>query len=199
MRRVETWAHVMRIARRIAVALRASAFAGGWRQPASSPTARSPARRSRICTSTSSRAPAGDGFGFHGRSRRSAPPSRDELDRQAEAIRPRSATGHRHARSPRRHRAALADGVAWVEATLGVPMQPGGRHPTMGTHNALLRLGRSAYLEVIAIDPDAPPPSRPRWYGLDDLAPDAPARLATWVVAGRRSRCGGRCQPRARR
>jgi hypothetical protein len=52
----------------------------------------------------------------------------------------------------------------------------------MGTHNALLRLGPSVYLEVIAIDPDADPPDRPRWFGLDDLAPDAAPRLATWVV-----------------
>ncbi len=76
----------------------------------------------------------------------------------------------------------LADGVGWVEAALGVPMQPGGRHPAMATHNALLRLSDSSYLEVIAIDPDAPPPMRARWFALDDLAPDDQPRLATWVV-----------------
>jgi hypothetical protein len=52
----------------------------------------------------------------------------------------------------------------------------------MGTHNRLLRLGPSAYLEVIAIDSAAPPPSRPRWFGLDALAPDAEPRLAAWVA-----------------
>lgn len=76
----------------------------------------------------------------------------------------------------------LAAGVAWIEAMLGVRMQPGGRHPTMATHNALLRLGDDAYLEVIAVDPDAPAPDRPRWFGLDDLTPDHPPRLATWVA-----------------
>ena len=52
----------------------------------------------------------------------------------------------------------------------------------MGTHNYLLRLGAKAYLEVISIDPDAPRPVRARWFGLDDLAPDAPPRLAAWVA-----------------
>ena len=32
----------------------------------------------------------------------------------------------------------LAEGVAWVETTLGVKMEAGGQHPQMGTHNALL-------------------------------------------------------------
>jgi hypothetical protein len=51
----------------------------------------------------------------------------------------------------------------------------------MGTHNLLLRLGPAAYLEVIAAAPAAPPAGRPRWFGLDALAPDAAPRLAAWV------------------
>jgi hypothetical protein len=39
----------------------------------------------------------------------------------------------------------------------------------MGTHNRLLKLGEGFYLELIAIDPQAPPPGRPRWFGLDRL------------------------------
>ncbi|MBT0963284.1 VOC family protein [Denitromonas iodatirespirans] len=77
---------------------------------------------------------------------------------------------------------SLAAGVAWVEATLGVPMQAGGEHVRMGTHNALLSLGPGVYLEVIAVNPAAPPPAHPRWFGLDALAPDAAPRLATWVL-----------------
>lgn len=52
----------------------------------------------------------------------------------------------------------------------------------MGTHNALIRLGSAAYLEVIAPDPSALPPDRPRWYELDRLRPDAGPKLATWVA-----------------
>ena len=40
----------------------------------------------------------------------------------------------------------------------------------MGTHNRLLLLGDATYLEIIAIDPEAPAPSRPRWFSLDDPA-----------------------------
>jgi hypothetical protein len=62
----------------------------------------------------------------------------------------------------------LEEGVAQVEAALGVTLAPGGRHPEFGTHNRLLSLGRDAYLEVIAPDPGAAPPARRRWFGLDD-------------------------------
>ena len=76
----------------------------------------------------------------------------------------------------------LAAGVKWVEETLGVMAQTGGDHPRMGTHNALLRLGDQTYLEVIAPNPTAPTPDRPRWFELDRVAPDATPRLATWVA-----------------
>src|SRR5437773_1637016 len=76
----------------------------------------------------------------------------------------------------------LAAGVDFVRRTLGVMPQAGGEHARMGTHNALLRLGDSAYLEVIAPNPGAPKPQRPRWFGLDELAADAPPRLTTWAV-----------------
>lgn len=77
----------------------------------------------------------------------------------------------------------LQAGAAFVVDALGVAPQPGGEHPRMGTHNLLLRLGDALFLEVIAVDPDAPAPDRPRWFALDGLAPDAPAALSTWVVA----------------
>lgn len=80
----------------------------------------------------------------------------------------------------------LAQGSAWMQDLLGVEPQPGGRHVTMGTHNALLRLGDRCYLELIAIDPDGAPPSRPRWFDLDaphvrERAARAPF-LLTWVA-----------------
>ena len=80
----------------------------------------------------------------------------------------------------------LDDGAAWCEATFGVAPGAGGRHALMGTHNRLLPLGAGAYLEIIAIDPDAPPPARVRWFDLDAPAMRralaAGPRLVHWVA-----------------
>ena len=76
----------------------------------------------------------------------------------------------------------LEAGAEFVNQTLGVMPQRGGEHPRMGTHNLLLRLGDSLFLEVISPNPDAPRPDRPRWFALDGLAADASPSLATWVV-----------------
>ncbi|NCO85786.1 MAG: VOC family protein [Rhodobacterales bacterium] len=76
--------------------------------------------------------------------------------------------------------ADLGAGVAWVEAALGVRLEPGGQHAHYATHNRLLGLGAGLYLEVIAPDPEAPAPGHPRWFGLDQAG--AP-RLGNWIVA----------------
>lgn len=76
--------------------------------------------------------------------------------------------------------AGLAEGIDHVETLLGVGLTAGGRHAVMGTHNALLSLGPGFYLEVIAVDPEAPPPVRARWFGLD--APPSRPRLSHWVA-----------------
>jgi hypothetical protein len=85
---------------------------------------------------------------------------------------------------------SLDEGVAWCEATLGVTPGSGGRHALMGTHNRLVNLSSDtfphSYLEIIAIDPEAPPPSRTRWYDLDDevlqaALSDGP-QLIHWVA-----------------
>jgi hypothetical protein len=81
---------------------------------------------------------------------------------------------------------SLEEGSEFVRRTLGVELQPGGKHAAMGTHNLLLSLGGAGFLEVIAIDPDAPPPPRPRWFGLDEKRPRPEPRLAGWVVRTRR-------------
>lgn len=73
----------------------------------------------------------------------------------------------------------LDEGRAFVEGLLGTPLLPGGRHAVMGTHNMLLGLQDGLYFELIAIDPDAPPPDRPRWFDLDRFA--GPPRLTNWI------------------
>ena len=75
--------------------------------------------------------------------------------------------------------ATLEEGVDWVEAALGVKLAGGGKHALMGTHNRLLGLG-DIYLEVIAVDPEGTPPSRPRWFDIDRF--EGPPRLTTWIA-----------------
>lgn len=76
--------------------------------------------------------------------------------------------------------ATLEEGVALCERILGVTPGPGGKHALMGTHNRLLNISGPhhprVYLEIIAIDPDAPPPGRARWFDLDQ--PTLRERLA---------------------
>ncbi|HKQ23993.1 MAG TPA: VOC family protein [Burkholderiales bacterium] len=76
---------------------------------------------------------------------------------------------------------SLEIGVAYVRDALGVTPETGGKHPRMGTHNCLLRLGDSLYLEVISIDPAAGNPDRQRWFQLDLERSNAAPRLATWI------------------
>ena len=82
--------------------------------------------------------------------------------------------------------ATLEQGVQWCESVLGVTPGPGGKHAFIGTHNRLLSVASPAfpraYLEVIAIDPDAPAPPRPRWFGLDTRPRDAAPGLVHFVA-----------------
>jgi len=85
---------------------------------------------------------------------------------------------------------SLDEGSAWCKATFGVEPQPGGRHASMGTHNRILALSSArfprCYLEIIAVDPQAPPPARRRWFDLDAPALRAALvptpRLVHWVA-----------------
>jgi hypothetical protein len=69
----------------------------------------------------------------------------------------------------------LEQGVQWCEAVLGVTPGAGGEHAAFGTHNRLLKIATPtqplAYLEIIAIDPEAKPPAQgKRWFDMDDPA-----------------------------
>jgi hypothetical protein len=73
----------------------------------------------------------------------------------------------------------LDRGVEEIEKTIGVRAVFGGVHPGRGTRNALIALGPSVYLEIVAPDPDQPAPSEPRAFGIDDLVQ---SRLVAWAV-----------------
>jgi hypothetical protein len=49
--------------------------------------------------------------------------------------------------------ADLEHGVRFFAAATGVKPAAGGRHPALGTHNALISLGPRQYLEILAPDP----------------------------------------------
>ncbi len=82
--------------------------------------------------------------------------------------------------------ANLEQGAEYVKDLFGVEMPKGGEHPLMATHNLLMQLGGNVFIEVISINPEAAPPERPRWYGLDDplvfQSLKQSPRLLTWVV-----------------
>jgi len=74
----------------------------------------------------------------------------------------------------------LGEGVEFVEGLLGVRPVPGGEHPDWGTHNALVTLGASRYLEVIAPLPGSTLPESVR---PDVFSSGGPPRLRTWAAA----------------
>ena len=75
--------------------------------------------------------------------------------------------------------ADLDRGIAEVEQVLGVRANLGGQHPLWGTRNALVALGPSSYLEIIAPDPDHPPLSGIRPFGLETVGS---SRLVGWAA-----------------
>ena len=81
----------------------------------------------------------------------------------------------------------LDQGTDYIETKTGVKVPRGGKHEAMSTHNCVMQSGNESFLELIAIDPDAPAdPGRARWFTLDSA--DTQKRLLErpralcWVV-----------------
>jgi hypothetical protein len=76
----------------------------------------------------------------------------------------------------------LDRGIAEIEKLTGVKAKFGGQHPGRGTRNALLALGPTSYMEIIAPDPDQPAPKEPRSFGIDGLKQ---SKLVGWAAKGK--------------
>lgn len=104
----------------------------------------------------------------------------------------------------------LDAGIAWVEKLTGVKAVPGGSHPGVGTRNALVSLGGTRYLEIIAPDPaqaafnyrvDLRTFKEPRLIGWAAMATDVAAVAAGARAAGQEvfgPRDGSRARPDGR-
>ena len=102
---------------------------------------------------------------------------------------------------------SLGEGIDAFEKATGVKAVFGGRHPHMGTENALVSLGDGAYLEIIAPQPDAKPnqmvdglrglasPALIGWAIRVADVDDAVARLASVQLPATKPQPGSRITP----
>ena len=73
----------------------------------------------------------------------------------------------------------LQQGIDYIEALTGVRAVFGGRHTSLGTHNALLSLGDDTYLEIIAADPSQTFKPEEVAFGVGKVVSPT---LITWAV-----------------
>ena len=87
--------------------------------------------------------------------------------------------------------AELDKATKQIQSFIKAEFLAGGKHPLMATHNRLIKLQKSLYLEIIAADPSASLPRnakiKNRWFSLDagttqKRLSQAPQPLC-WVVA----------------
>ena len=67
--------------------------------------------------------------------------------------------------------AELDKATKQIQSFIKAEFLAGGKHPLMATHNRLIKLQKSIYMEIIAADPSASLPRNPmrknRWFSLD--------------------------------
>jgi Glyoxalase-like domain len=80
----------------------------------------------------------------------------------------------------------LQEGRDYLEAVFDTPLVTGGQHLGFGTHNQLLKLGETCYLELIALDPTQVNPEKRPLFGLSSASVISLLRrgpqLLAWVA-----------------
>lgn len=89
----------------------------------------------------------------------------------------------------------LESGVRNFTKALGATPTFGGRHKSIGTHNAILPLRGGHYVELIARDPSCLNPPLPVPWGLEILEE---TRILTWAAATQDIDSAVEHQPRLR-
>ena len=80
----------------------------------------------------------------------------------------------------------LEQGMSSLHDVLGVTLPKASKHEAMSTHNCVAPVGNESFIEILAIDPEAPEPGRTRWFDMDN--PQVQARFKKnpcayhWVV-----------------
>ena len=76
----------------------------------------------------------------------------------------------------------LDEGTSYVENKLNIKLSDIGYHKDMGTHNRVVKISKSVYLEVISIDPNCGHLNSKRWFNLDSLKLQSQLRKSPRVI-----------------
>ena len=76
----------------------------------------------------------------------------------------------------------LEEGTSYLENKLHIKLSNIGYHKDMGTHNRVVKISKSVYLEVISIDPNCGHLNSKRWFNLDSLKLQSQLRKSPQVI-----------------
>ncbi len=76
----------------------------------------------------------------------------------------------------------LEEGTSYIENKLHIKLSDIGYHNDMGTHNRVVKISKSVYLEVISIDPNCVDLKSKRWFNLDSLKLQSQLRKSPRVI-----------------
>ena len=76
----------------------------------------------------------------------------------------------------------LEEGTSYIENKLRIKLSNIGYHKDMGTHNRVVKISKSVYLEVISIDPNCEQIKSKRWFNLDSSKLQSQLRKSPRVI-----------------